>query len=106
MVRFDWPLPRPIARTTNYRIQVELDPESKTLEGRQTVTWSNIQEQPTDELWFHLYWNAWRNNRSTWMLENRIRRRFSGRDVEEADWGYIEVSSVRLLPGMGYLGGG
>jgi len=96
---------RPIARTTNYRIEVELDPDSKTLEGRQTVTWSNIQEQPTDELWFHLYWNAWRNNRSTWMLENRIRRRFSGRDVEEADWGYIEVSSVRLLPGMGYLGG-
>ena len=97
-------VPVPIARTTNYRIEVELDPDSKTLEGRQTITWQNVQEQPTDSLWFHLYWNAWQNNRSTWMLENRIRRRFSGSGVEEDDWGYIEVSSVRLLPGMGYAG--
>ena len=62
-------VPVPIPRTTNYRIEVELDPDSKTLEGRQTITWQNVQEQPTDTLWFHLYWNAWQNNRSTWMLE-------------------------------------
>ena len=97
-------VPVPIARTTSYRIEVELDPDSKTLEGRQTITWQNVQEQPTDSLQFHLYWNAWRNNRSTWMLENRIRRRAIGSDREEGDWGYIDVSSIRLLPGMGYGG--
>ena len=97
-------VPGPIARTTSYRIEVELEPDSKTLEGRQTITWQNAQKQPTDSLWFHLYWNAWRNNRSTWMLENRIRRRAIGSDFEEGDWGYIEVSSIRLLPGMGYGG--
>ena len=36
-------------RNANYRVEVTLDPDSKTLEGRQTLTWSNIQEQPTDE---------------------------------------------------------
>lgn len=97
-------VPAPIARTTNYRIEVELDAESKMLDGRQTVTWENVQEQPTDTLWFHLYWNAWRNNQSTWLLENRIRRRFIPSELGEDDWGYIEVSSVRLLPGMGYGG--
>jgi Peptidase family M1 domain len=92
----------PLALTTNYRIEAELDPESKTLEGQETITWKNATEQPTDQLRFHLYWNAWRNNRSTWMIENRIRRRFPGRHIEEGDWSYIEVSSMRLLPGMGY----
>ncbi|MGH9460222.1 MAG: M1 family metallopeptidase [Vicinamibacteria bacterium] len=99
----DEEVPVPIARTTNYRIEVELDAESKTLEGRQTITWENVRDEPTDTLWFHLYWNAWRNNRSSWMLENRIRRRFpDGGDIAEGDWSYINVSSVRLLPGMGY----
>jgi len=86
-------------RNANYRIEVTLDAEAKMLEGRQVLSWRNIQEQPTDELWFHLYWNAWRNDRSTWMLENRMARR-RGRGpakVQQGDWGWIEVDSVRLL---------
>ena len=62
-------------RNANYEIDVKLDPTSKMLEARQTITWRNIQDQPTDELWFHIYWNAWKNNRSTWLLESRLRGR-------------------------------
>ena len=91
-------------RNANYRIEVTLDPESKTLAGRETITWTNVQEQPTDELRFHLYWNAWRNNRSTWILEGRLRRPLSEPRIEEGDWGYVEVNSIKLLPGMGYSG--
>ncbi len=92
-------------RNANYRIEVTLDPESKVLTGRETITWTNVQEQPTDELWFHLYWNAWRNNRSTWLLESRLRGRLpDDLRIEEGDWGYVEVNSIKLLPGMGYSG--
>ena len=62
-------------RNANYLIDVKLDPETKILDGRQVLTWRNIQSEPTDELWFHLYWNGWRNSRSTWMLESRLRQR-------------------------------
>jgi hypothetical protein len=87
----------PSQRNANYTIEVRLDPEAKTLEGSQTVVWRNIQTTPTDELWFHLYWNGWRNNRSTWMQEDRIRGRSSLDSEEEAeDWGYLEVDSIRL----------
>ena len=87
----------PSPRNASYTIEVRLDPEGKTLEGRQTVVWRNIQSAATDELWFHLYWNGWRNSRSTWMQEDQIRGRSSLDSEEEAeDWSYLEVDAVRL----------
>jgi hypothetical protein len=92
-------------RNANYVIEVKLDPESKTLTGREIITWRNIQTAPTSELWFHLYFNAWRNNRSTWLLEDRLRSRSDRADrIREEDWGYIDVSSMKLLGGIGYEG--
>ena len=90
-------------RNANYEIEVRLDPVSKTLEGRQILSWRNVQERPTDQLWFHLYWNAWRNNRSTWIRESELRGRGDRlAKVKEGDWSFINVESIRLLPGMGY----
>ena len=84
-------------RNANYTIEVSLDPEGKILVGSQTVVWRNIQSAATDELWFHLYWNGWRNSRSTWMQEDQIRGRSSLDSEEEAeDWSYLEVDAVRL----------
>ena len=87
-------------RNANYEIDVRLDPEARLLRGAQTVTWRNIRDAPTGELWFHLYWNAWRNDESTWMREDRYRGRSDrGDDVEPGDWGYLEVESIRLAGG-------
>ena len=38
----------------------------------ETIRWRNITGQPTSELQFHLYWNAWRDAESTWLRERRI----------------------------------
>ena len=84
-------------RNANYSIEVHLDTETHTLSGRQVLSWRNIQQQPTDELWFHLYWNGWRNNRSTWLLEDRIRRRSTAGDsLKQGDWSYQTVSSIQV----------
>ncbi len=87
-------------RNANYRIEVELDPASRTLAGRQVLRWRNLQDDATRELWFHLYWNAWRNNASTWMREDRYRKRSSlADDIRPDDWGWIEVDKIELLSG-------
>ncbi len=89
-------------RNANYTIDVTLDPEAKMLTGRQVLTWRNTQSEATDELWFHLYWNGWRNSRSTWMLESRLRRRRDRlKDPREGDWSYQQIDTVRLLPSIG-----
>ncbi len=85
-------------RNANYTIEADLDPGSKMLNGHQTVVWRNTQETAAEELWFHLYWNAWRNTRSTWLLEDRYRNRSDrGEEIQEGDWGYVEVLSIRQV---------
>ncbi len=86
-------------RNANYEIDVRLDPKAKTLEARQTLVWRNLQSTATDQLWFHLYWNGWRNSRSTWMLSGRLRsRRNALRNPKPEDWSSIEVDHIRVLP--------
>jgi hypothetical protein len=85
-------------RNANYSIDVELDPASRTLQGREVLTWRNISTQPATELQFHLYYNAWTNTRSTWMRERAVAG--SGRtlaDPRPGDWGWIDVTAIRLL---------
>ena len=82
-------------RNANYSIDVELDPGSRTLTGREVLTWRNISRVPAAELRFHLYYNAWVNDRTTWMRERRLATGPLERRAE--DWGWIDVTAVRLL---------
>jgi hypothetical protein len=88
-------------RNASYVIDVRLDTQERTLTGRETLTWRNLQTTPTRELWLHLYWNAWRNDRSTWLLEDRARERsrIPPKKTRDEDWGWIEVDSITLASG-------
>jgi len=102
-------LPPPLEvspRNANYDIEVTLDPETKTLEGSQVLTWTNIQDTPTAELTFHLYWNAWRNSGSTWLRERAWSGRRGARRAEKDGWGWQQVDSVRLVSHSGSGGPG
>ena len=59
-------------RNANYTIDVRLDTRARTLAGRQTLVWTNTTSAPATELQFHLYYNAWRNQSSTWMREYKL----------------------------------
>jgi hypothetical protein len=87
----------PSPRNANYSIDVRLDAERRALTGREVLTWRNISSVSTAELQFHLYYNAWKNTQSTWMQESRLGRgsALDGRPAE--DWGWIDVTAVRLL---------
>jgi hypothetical protein len=85
-------------RNASYSIDARLDHASRTISGRAILTWRNIAAAPTSELRFHLYYNAWRNSESTWMREARLRRG-AGPLPRQDDWGWIDVSQLRLLTG-------
>ena len=86
-------------RNANYDIDVTLDPAARTLTGRETLTWRNISPNATSELQFHLYYNAWRNSRSTWMRERLLGRGAALHNRPEADWGWVDVTGIRLSGG-------
>jgi len=84
-------------RNASYAISVRLDPGSRTLTGDELLTWRNTSRIPAATLRFHLYYNAWRNTRSTWMRERHARDLTLARRPER-DWGWIDLTSLRVIP--------
>jgi hypothetical protein len=78
-------------RNANYTMDVSLDPESRTVSGSARILWRNIDAHPAHSLQFHLYMNAFKNNRSTLYIESlgRIKRA-----VNTEGWGWIDVLSI------------
>src|SRR5262249_36426158 len=86
-------------RNANYTISARLDPATHTISGSETIRWRNITTHPATELQFHLYWNAWRDDRSTYMRESvlgALRPDGRGADTPDADRSRIDVTSIRL----------
>jgi len=84
-------------QVVNYDIHAKLLPETKTLEGRETLVWLNDSNTEVTELPFHLYLNAFKNNRTTFMKESGGLSR--GFKADDANWGRITVRSIRLQNG-------
>jgi hypothetical protein len=82
-------------RNASYTIKATLDPVTRTITGSETITWRNITTKPATELQFHLYWNAWKDEKSTFMRERAL-----GAAADEPraahEWGRIDVTSLRL----------
>ncbi|MGD0782350.1 MAG: M1 family metallopeptidase [Candidatus Aminicenantales bacterium] len=81
----------------HYDIQARLVPETKTIQGREILTWLNDADVPVSELRVHLYLNAFKNNRSTFMKESGVRRRGFKPDGES--WGSIDVTRIQVKDG-------
>jgi len=86
-------------RNASYLIDVRLDADRRTLTGREVLTWRNISPRPASELRFHLYYNAWKNTRSTYLREEALES--GGRPIDVAPspqlWGWIDVGAIRLV---------
>jgi|CXWL01.1.fsa_nt_gi hypothetical protein len=104
-VRAD-PLPEHAVAVVDYDIEVRLDPEEKTLTGRERIVWRNPSSDPVQELWFHLYLNAFRNSESTFFRESGGQLRDD--EMTEDGWGWTEVTGLRrgdgrdLLPALSF----
>ncbi len=81
-------------KIVDYDIKVSLDPETKLVEGSETLKWTNPSDGPVGELRFHLYWNAFRNDRSTFFRESGGQLRGDKADTGKG-WGYTDVTSMK-----------
>jgi hypothetical protein len=85
-------------RNANYSIDARLDPATRTISATETITWRNITTAAIDDLRFHVYWNAWRDERSSWQRERALTGGVS-REHRPSDWSRVDVTSVRLTGG-------
>ncbi|MEO8369866.1 MAG: M1 family metallopeptidase [Candidatus Solibacter sp.] len=88
-------------QVVNYRIHAELDAQKKTVTGRQTLTWLNDSPGSVAELRFHLYLNAFQNEKSSFMRESGGQLR-SDR-MAKGGWGWIDLHRFQIENGADLL---
>ncbi len=86
----------------DYRIQAQLVPEKRAVSGIEALSWLNDSDVPISELQFHLYLNAFKNNRSTFMLESGGRNRAFKHD--DSHWGYTQIHGIQVRGGADLTG--
>ncbi|MFB6365630.1 M1 family metallopeptidase [Paenibacillus elgii] len=92
------PAPKPLSqRIVEYHLSAELDAQDKSIRGTSAFTWKNPGSVPVQELYFHLYPNAFESKKSTFMKESggRLRQDAS----KEGSFGGMTVSSIKTLDG-------
>lgn len=77
-------------RIANYSIDVRLDTEEQKLYGQEILRWENPSADTIWSLPFHLYLNAFKNSRSTFMIESAGSRRGTLPDSR----GWIEINGI------------
>ncbi|MEL6179589.1 MAG: M1 family metallopeptidase, partial [Myxococcota bacterium] len=84
-----------------YRIEVELVPETRQLDGWEHITWTNTSAQEVSSLPLHLHLNAFSNLDTTWMREGALNRFPVERllDAHPDLWGWTELTSVEQQHG-------
>lgn len=77
----------------NYDIAISLNTEDKVITGEEKLTWTNTSPVPVNELHFHLYLNAFKDKKSTFMKESGGKLR--GDKFDEVNFGKIDISTLR-----------
>ena len=77
-----------------------LDPVSKVISGMEILHWTNGTAFPAADLRFHLYYNASRDEESSFLHSNRMASS-AFRDWSEDEWAHDEIVSVTLRSDQG-----
>ena len=94
-------LPDPVYQV---RMAASYEPEGHQVRGVEKIRWRNTSSAPVEELQFHLYLNAFSNNRSTFMRESGGQLR--GVDIPKEGWGWIDVEAMHLAYGSDLVANG
>lgn len=88
-------------RVVEYHIDVTLNEQAGTLTGSETLTWTHPGKKTINEVYLHLYPNAFASEDTTFMKESGGKLR---NDVMPKDgWGSMEITELRTTDGISLL---
>src|SRR5262245_36380362 len=82
-------------RIANYEIQATYDEPTHRITAHERLTWHNPSHDAVPDLYFHLYLNAFANDRSSFVHEAGGRWVDWIRDHPHG-WGYIAIQSLQI----------
>jgi len=91
-----------VAAVVDYEIEVALDPDSHRLQGVERIRWTNTTAVATDEIYLHLYLNAFASSKTTFMRE-LVGSSLRGWAAGGGDWGWIRIDGMVFDDGADLL---
>ena len=88
--------------TVGYEIEVALDPELHRLRAIERIRWTNRTDAATDEVYLHLYLNAFSSPRTTFLRERDLRS-LRNRTTPIETWGWTRIDRLTLDDGTDLL---
>ncbi|UQZ34284.1 EnpEP protein [Paenibacillus sp. PK3_47] len=88
-------------RVVEYHLDVQLLPESGSLKASETVTWTHPGRTPVQELYFHLYPNAFASDNTTFMKESGGELR--GDTMPADGFGSMKLTDLRTTEGISLM---
>jgi len=84
----------------SYLIEAQLFPKIRKLTGTETLSWRNTSQNPVDHLRFHLYYNAFRNLKTTFMQEAKYYKKYKSMEAQKKlKFGEIKIKEIRRIGG-------
>ncbi len=81
----------------NYTIDAQLFPEEKKVLGSETIEWTNTSTIQANSLRFHLYFNAFKNEKTTFLEKMNFFQ--SEQQLESFQYGEIKINEIRIVQG-------
>lgn len=91
-------------RIANYAMKARLFPDTKIVEGSYMLNWWNASNDTIRELQFHLYLNAFKNEKSTFIRESGGQHRSGKIKLDKENWGYVDILSMKIEDGEDLTG--
>jgi len=82
-----------------YEIWVELDHQNRMLHGKEIIRWFNDTKDEISDFWFHLYWNAFKNEKSAVYEESNEGQLYRVK-IKDGEWGWIDVKKIKIINGV------
>lgn len=82
-------------KIASYVMDIELDVKNKKLKGQTELIWKNSSEEPIDELYFHMYYNAFKNSKSTFFRERGVPEFLTVGIDEHCNWAWTHISHFK-----------
>ncbi|QUL55128.1 M1 family metallopeptidase [Paenibacillus tritici] len=88
-------------RVVEYHMDVQLQADTGTLTASETLTWTHPGSKPVQELYFHLYPNAFASGNTTFMKESGGTLR--GDSMPAGGYGSITLTDLRTSEGISLM---
>jgi hypothetical protein len=86
-----------------YTIDAQFIPSMRKIIASETIDWRNTSSQPVESLQFHLYYNAFRNVKSTFFQEWGYYKK-PKKELDNTRWGEVKLQEIELAGGTNLTG--